>query len=233
MEVLELNGIVWFVVHHFVSSCDCSNVLQHFNSMQSDSSLSFENCDRCIPWNGTVVLFFISEKPRSRFIFELLLLMILLCWFWVLKRIARTWLLRWFFGGFRRYCSSSVISHEDWVFKTIVFGGQCSALDLAVLSCLWHNWTYPGSWLHLSFHGPHTTAHMTLAQYSEYTPNWSHSGLLTYGQAMLDPPTQQSGRLLSYTYAAVVGCWQVVIWLQLEVLWVCSIEQNWHIESRC
>ena len=70
---------------------------QYSNLMQSNS-LTFRQKILIDGFNGLgkVVLTWISENPRSRFMLEL---MLLLCWFRVLKRVARSQLLRLFNDG--------------------------------------------------------------------------------------------------------------------------------------
>ena len=70
---------------------------QYSNLMQFDS-LTFQQKILIDGFNnlGTVVLSLISEIPRSRFMLEL---MLLLCRFLGLKRVARSQLLRWFNDG--------------------------------------------------------------------------------------------------------------------------------------
>ena len=96
----------------------------------------------------------ISEIPRSRFMLELIMLMLFLFWFWILKRVARSQLLRLFNYG------SDNTANLSWflvkvgsvrILDTIV----CSGSLVWLFSPAWDAFklTLPGFWLHVSFCG--------------------------------------------------------------------------------
>ena len=122
---------------------------QYSNLMQFDS-LTFQQKILIDGFNGlgTVDLSLISGNPRSRFMLKLILL---LCLFWVLKRVARSQLLRLFDDG------SDNTALLSWfllkiryvrILDTIV----CSGSLVWLFSPAWNaiKLTQPGCWLHLA-----------------------------------------------------------------------------------
>ena len=125
---------------------------QYSNLMQFDS-LTFQQKILIDGFNGlgTVVLSLISENPRSRFMLEL---MLLLSRFWVLKRVARSQLLRLFNDG------SDNTALLSWfllrirsvrILDTIVYSGSLVWLFSPAWDAV--KLIPPGCWLHLSFRG--------------------------------------------------------------------------------
>ena len=98
LEVSEANGVVWFIVgsvcKQFWSFFRAFNIRIWCSSIHHFSArILIEGFNGL----GTVVLSLISKKPWSRFLVELM--MILLCQCWILRRVVRSRLLRWFNGG--------------------------------------------------------------------------------------------------------------------------------------
>ena len=77
MEVLESNSIVWFIASLVCKNLIRSNVLEHLNLRQFNDHFSMRILIDGFNGIGTVTMCLISEKPGSRFILELLI--ILLC----------------------------------------------------------------------------------------------------------------------------------------------------------
>ena len=152
IEISELNGIVrfivWSVCMQFLS-CSCAFKIPFWcglihwllSKILIDGFKGF----------GTVFLSLISDNPRSR----------LLCWskchycvdfeFWDTLLKLSSLLVWWCFLG---YCSSSVISSEDQVFR-ILDTRVCSGPLIWLFSPAWDaaELTLPRSWLQLSFPG--------------------------------------------------------------------------------
>ena len=106
-------------------------------------------------FNGLGTVASISDNQRSRFMMEL---MRLLCWFWILKRVARSQLLCLFNDVFDKFGDNTALL--SWFFLKI---GAVRILDTIVCpgSLVWlfsPAWDavkliLPGFWLRLSFGG--------------------------------------------------------------------------------
>ena len=123
---------------------------QYSNLIQFDS-LTFQQKILIDGFNGLwpVVLSLISENPNWRFMLEL---MLLLCRFWVLKRVARSQLHSRFDDG------SDNTALLSWFLLEIRSVGKldtiiCSGSLVWLFSPAWHaiQFTLPGGWLYLSF----------------------------------------------------------------------------------
>ena len=123
----------------------------HYSNLMQFDSLIFQQKILIDGFNGlgTVVLSLISENTRSRFMLEL---MLLLCRFWVLKRFARSQLLRLFNHG----SDNSALTSISWFLLKI---GSDRILDAIVSSGHWFGCSLrPGTplnspWRHMSFCG--------------------------------------------------------------------------------
>ena len=147
----SLSWMVLFasLLDQFVSSFDRANGLWIF---QFDAGWFIDFAFSKRFWSmGSVVLSLISENPRSRFMFQL---MLLLCWYWVLKHVSWSQLLSLFNDGSDNTALLSwflLKNRSVRILDTIVYSGSlvwlCSpAWDAVEL-------TLPGGWLHLSFRG--------------------------------------------------------------------------------